>query len=58
MRLHSKNLTIQFKQVVYQIQTDRSTYALHNALVTVCEDTEGNISILYKDKPQSYTTIH
>jgi hypothetical protein len=29
-RTVSKNLTIQFKNVVYQIQTDRPAYALHN----------------------------
>jgi len=31
----SKNLTLQFQKVVYQIQTDRPTYALRNAQVTV-----------------------
>ena len=30
-RIISKNLTVQFKNVVYQIQTDRPTYALHNS---------------------------
>ena len=58
VRLLSKNLTFQFKRVVYQIQTNRPTYALHSAPVTVCEDAQGNICILYKGKPLSYTTFH
>ena len=32
----SKNLTLQFQKTVYQIQTERPTYALRNAQVTVC----------------------
>ncbi len=54
-RTISKNLTVQFKNVVYQIQTDRPTYALHKAPVTVCEDADGSICILYKAKPLPYT---
>jgi transposase len=54
-RTISKNLTVQFKNVVYQIQTDRPTYALHKAPVTVCEDADGSIRILYKARPLSYT---
>jgi transposase len=51
----SKNLTVQSKNVVYQIQSDRPDYALRNALVTVCENTNGEITILYKNKPLTYT---
>jgi transposase len=54
-RTISKNLTVQFKNVVYQIQTDRPTYALHKAPVTVCENADGSIRILYKAKPLPYT---
>jgi transposase len=54
-RTISKNLTVQFKNVVYQIQTDRPTYALHKAPVTVCENADGSIRILYKARPLSYT---
>jgi transposase len=54
-RTISKNLTVQFKNVVYQIQTDRPTYALQKAPVTVCEDADGGLRILYKAKPLSYT---
>ena len=54
-RLITKNLTLQFKNVVYQIQTDRPAYALHKAQVTVCQDDQGNVSILYMGNELSYT---
>jgi transposase len=54
----SKNLTIQFKNVVYQIQTDRPAYALHNAQVIICQDTQGKITILYKDNPLDFAVFH
>lgn len=54
-RLISRNLTLQFNKVVYQIQTDRPAYALHKAQVTVCEDDQGKVAILYKGDELSYT---
>ncbi len=54
-RLITKNLTLQFKNVVYQIQTDRPAYALHHAQVTVCQDDQGKVAILYKSEELSYT---
>ncbi|MGA2490894.1 MAG: ISNCY family transposase, partial [Anaerolineales bacterium] len=54
----SKNLTAQFKNVVYQIQTDRPAYALHNAQVIICQDTIGKVTILYKDTPLDFTIFH
>ncbi len=57
-RTLSKNLTVQFKHSVYQIQTNRPDYTLRNAKVTVCENTKGEITILYKNKPLSYTVYH
>jgi transposase len=54
----SKNLTVQFEKVVYQIQTDRPTYALRGAHVTVCQDISGRVSILYKNSPLEYTVFH
>jgi transposase len=57
-RTLSKNLTLQFEKVVYQIQTERPTYALRNAGVTVCKDASGNITLLYKQKSLPYTTFH
>ena len=57
-RTLSKNLTLQFKNVVYQIQTDRPTYALRNARVTVCEDANGQVTLFYKAKPLAFTIFH
>ena len=54
----TKNLTVQSKGVVYQIQSDRPDYALRHALVTVCENVRGEVTILYKNKPLAFTTFH
>jgi hypothetical protein len=51
----SKNLTVQSKHIVYQIQTNRPGYALRNAQVTVCENAQGEVTILYKGQPLAYT---
>ena len=57
-RILSKNLTVQFNKVVYQIQTERPTYALRNAQVTVCENANGTVIILYKGENLDYTIFH
>ena len=51
----SKNLTVQSKGVIYQIQSKRPDYALRNAQVTVCENAKGEVTILYKNIPLAYT---
>jgi transposase len=57
-RILSKNLTLQFHKTVYQIQTERPTYAMRNAAVTVCLDAHGTITIRYLGKPLDYTIFH
>jgi transposase len=57
-RTISKSLIVQFKNVVYQIHTDRPAYALHNARVLICQDAQGKVAILYKDTPLEYTIFH
>lgn len=57
-RTLSKNLTVQYHKVIYQIQTQRPTYALRKAKVTVCENAQGGITILYNGRPLSYTVYH
>ena len=54
-RLITKNLTVQFKHIVYQIQTDRPAYALRKAPVTICQDVQGKVTILYKGAELAYT---
>jgi transposase len=56
-RLVTKNLTVQFKNVVYQIQTDRPAYAMHNIRVTICQGVHGKIAILYKDTLLDFTVF-
>jgi transposase len=51
----SKNLTVQFQHVVYQIQSDRPDYALRSTPVTICENAQGEVTILYNNQPLSYT---
>ena len=54
----SKNLTLQFEKVVYQIQTNRPTYALRKAQVTVCLNAQAEITILYNGKALPYSIYH
>jgi transposase len=54
-RTLSKNLTLQFEKIVYQIQTDRPSYALRNAQVTVCVNAQDQITILYHGKALPYS---
>ncbi|MEW6405806.1 MAG: ISNCY family transposase [Chloroflexota bacterium] len=57
-RLVSKNLTVQFEKVVYQIQTERPSYALRNARVIVCVNPQQQVTILYKGKSLPYEIYH
>ncbi|MCB9110832.1 MAG: ISNCY family transposase [Anaerolineales bacterium] len=57
-RTISKNLTVQFEKVVYQIQTDRPSYALRNASVTMCVNAQQQVTILYKGKSLPYEIFH
>jgi len=57
-RTLSKNLTLQFEKVVYQIQTQRPPYSLRQAVVTVCLDAQQNLTLLYKGKSLPYTIFH
>ncbi len=53
-----KKITVQFEKMVYQIQTERPTYAMRNAVVTVCVDAKQNITLLYKGKSLPSTIFH
>jgi len=53
-RILSKNLELQYKNVLYQIQTNRPTYALRNAPVIVTEDYLGKVKIYYKNQRLTY----
>ena len=53
----TKNLTLQYHKIIYQVQTERPVYTLQKAPVTICENAKGEVMILYKDKPLAYTTF-
>ena len=57
-RILSKNLTLQFHKTVYQIQTNRPTYAMRHATVTVCQNAHGFITVRYKGKSLDYSIFH
>ncbi len=54
-RTLSKNLTLQFEKVVYQVQTHRPSYALRQTQVTVCVNAQEEVTILYNGKALSYS---
>ena len=57
-RVLSKNLEFQYDRVVYQIQTDRPTYALRKRKVTVCENEKGKITVLLNHEPIQFKRFH
>lgn len=56
-RVLSKQLTLSFGNKIYQIKTDRPTYAMRYAPVLVRKDIEGKITIEYKGKQLDYTIL-
>ncbi len=55
-RVLSKNLTCQYKNVQYQIQTETKGYRLRHTSVTVIESFGGVITLLSKGKSLEYRT--
>ena len=51
----SKNLTLSYNNVIYQIKTKRSAYTMRKAQVEVREKHTGEITIEYKQRPLEYT---
>jgi transposase len=56
-RVLSKNLSLQYHKVLYQIQSPRPDYALRRAQVLVCEDLYGHIRLEYKGQILPYTIL-
>ena len=52
-RILSKQLTISYQNKIYQIQTERPTYAMRHAPVTIVDD-KGRITIWYKKESLPY----
>ena len=54
-RTLSKNLTLSYNNVIYQIKTKRSAYTMRQAQVEVRERHSGELTIEYKQRPLAYT---
>ena len=54
-RTLSKNLTLSYNNVIYQIKTKRAAYTMRGAHVEVREKSNGEITIEYKQRPFEYT---
>ena len=54
-RTLSKNLTLSYNNVIYQIQTKRAVYTMRNAQVEVRETSSGELTIEYKGRPLEYS---
>jgi hypothetical protein len=54
----SKNLTLQYDNVIYQIISERSSYAMRKATVEVLESKEGVVTIEYHGKPLMAVPYH
>lgn len=48
-RTLSKNLTFQYFKTIYQIRVKRPSYAMRKAQVTVLENAQGQVTVLYKN---------
>jgi len=55
-RAVSKNLSLQYRNVVYQIRHDGPGYRLRGAKVTVCELDGGEIVLLHEGRELAYAT--
>lgn len=56
-RILSKQLTLSYENRIYQIKTDRPTYAMRHAPVLVRKDQEGKVTIEYKGKRLEYLIV-
>jgi hypothetical protein len=56
-RTLSKNLEMEYNNVTYKIQTATQGYGLRHAKITVCEDLSGVVTLVYKGRVLTYTTI-
>lgn len=54
----SKNLTLQYKNTIYQIKTERDAYTLRKTKVAIYEKEDGAIEIFYNGKPLAFTTYN
>lgn len=53
-RTLSKNLTLSYNKVIYQIQTQRAAYTMRHAHVEIRETSSGEVTIEYKGRALEY----
>lgn len=53
-RTLSKNLEMSYRNVIYQIQAQGQGYGLRQARITVYEDLNGNVELMYKGRLLNY----
>ena len=56
-RTLSKNLTCQFENREYQVQTRGQGYTLRNAYVTVCKSFNGQVTLLHRGRDLEYRML-
>ncbi len=56
-RTLSKNLEMDYDNITYKIQTETQGYGLRNAKIKVCEDLSGVVTLVYKGRVLTYTSI-
>jgi transposase len=54
IRIASKNLELLYKNKIYQIEATGKGYGLHHAKITVCEDLNEKITLVYKGRKLNY----
>ncbi len=57
-RILSKNLTLQYKNIIYQIISERPLYAMRKAEVTVLESKDGTVAIEHRGKSLTAVPYH
>ncbi len=53
----SKNLTLQYNNIIYQVNIKGIGYAMRGSMITICEAFDGSITLLYKGKALQYITF-
>lgn len=57
IRTLSQQLTLSYQNQVYQIETDRPSYAMRHARVVVGEDSSGSVTITYRNTLLRYRVV-
>lgn len=56
-RVLSRNLEFQYENKLYQVKTERPTYTMRSAPITLTQDTSRKVRVYYKDKELKYKVL-